>query len=111
MLNANSPEVQNFLAAWHMNDLQVKGSTSSATKVVREGRRYLHLNYQHANQTMGHFMCDRETAQVYSIKGYGRPNKQKPRGKIEFLTSFIEECTKKNIDYTHDYWYALHPTE
>jgi hypothetical protein len=59
----------------------------------------------------GHFLVDRKTEQVYSIKGYGVPNLKKPRGTVEFLTQFINNLTTEGKEYTHTYWYALHPTE
>jgi hypothetical protein len=112
MYNANDRSIQDLLAAWEANDLKLsfKGNAElarSSAKHAHEGTKYLRLD----RGSSGHLMVNRETGMVYSTKAYGVPNLKKPRGKVEFLTAFIKQCTEKNVGYTHHYWYLLHPIE
>lgn len=108
----NDEKLTALLEAWHENEklgFQQRGLTaiSPDTKHWHTGSKYIRLD----NGGSGHFMVNRETEQVYSIKGYGVPNLKKPRGTVEFLTKFIKAETAAGREYTHRYWYALHPTE
>jgi hypothetical protein len=112
MYNANDQSVKDLLAAWEQNDLQFcfKGDAELAkyaAKHAHDGTKYIRLD----RGTSGHLMVNRETGMVYSIKGYGVPNLKKPRGTVERLTRFIQECTEKGLGYTHGYWYRLHPVD
>lgn len=113
MLNATDKKIQDLLDAWHENEATVgfpqRGLTNIVpdAKHVHEGSKYLRLD----NGGSGHFMVNRETEEVYSIKGYGVPNLKKPRGTVEFLTQFIKDMTAQGREYTHAFWYALHPTQ
>lgn len=78
-LDAESPEIQRFLEAWHEN------------RRVQFQRDYPNLDYdgfsyrKHAHTrkkfiacdsgTSGYFLVNRETAEVHSIKSYGVPNR------------------------------------
>lgn len=112
MLNANDQKVTLLLEAWHKNqELDFRQchytNITPDQKHVHEGSKYLRLD----NGGSGHFMVNRQTEQVYSIKGYGVPNLKKPRGTVEFLTAFIQTETLAGREYTHKYWYTLHQTD
>lgn len=75
--------------------------------VVEGGSKYLRLNMGGS----GHFMVNRETEMVYSIKAYGVPNLKKPRGTVDYLTGFVQECTRQGKGYIQQFWYDLHHIE
>lgn len=111
MLTTDSPKIIALLAAWHDNERACgfyKEHPEQAdlyhAKHAHEGSRYLRLN----TGSSGHFMVDRKTEMVYSIKGAGVPNLKKPRGTVEFLTQFITFCTTKGVYYQQAFWYDLH---
>lgn len=114
MLDATDTKIQRLLEAWDKNQKTV-GSLKDAfeitkshyVKSAKQKTKYICLD----DGDSGHFIVNRDTEQVYSIKGYGVPNLKKPRGTVEFLTSFINQCTADGKEYMHTYWYALHPTE
>lgn len=114
MLNANDPKITALLEAWHRNQVEVgtlKGmrpeTMAAYQKHAEQRSKFIALD----NGSAGHFLVDRTTEQVYSIKGYGQVNLKKPRGTVEFLTNFINKCTAEGKEYTHTFWYALHPVE
>jgi hypothetical protein len=114
MLSANDEKIQRLLTVWYENMIKVGNlkdshpSTKEHYKTVAKDRtKFIALDYGGS----GHFLVDRKTEQVYSIKGYGVPNLKKPRGTVEFLTQFIGNLTTEGKEYMHTYWYALHPTE
>lgn len=111
MLNATDTKITELLQAWHDNDKRYGGYKANPeladqfnAKHVVDGTKYLKLN----SGSSGHFMVNRETEMVFSIKGYGTPNLKKPRGTVEFLTKFIRFCTTKGIAYQQAFWYDLH---
>lgn len=118
MLDILSPEIKAFLDAWQENDT-LCGSIKTMPETMKplyfkeadQRTKFIALNMVTGGQTMGHFMVDRKTEMVYSIKGYGKVNLKKPRGKIGFLTEFIKKLTREGKEYTHTFWYALHPIE
>jgi hypothetical protein len=114
MLQINDQKLQALIEAWNENRLATAPDNMKATikqlynPELADGKKYIKLNQ---SPRSGHFMIDKATEIVYSIKGFGVPNLKKPRGTVEFLTRFIKECTAKGVEYTHTYWYDLHPTE
>lgn len=111
MLNATDVKIEQLMKAWHENQTQVgnlkglhEAVTSSYTKKAIDRTKFIALNMGGS----GHFLVDRKTEMVYSIKGYGIPNLKKPRGTVEFLTEFIRHLTALGKEYTFAYWYDMH---
>jgi hypothetical protein len=114
MLNATDEKVVKFLATWKENMGKVgmyqddPELLDEKAPVAVQKQKYILLN---SREGVGHFLVDRDTEVVYSIKGYGVINRKKSRGTIEFLTRFIANETASGREYTHKWWYDLHPTE
>lgn len=79
MLTADSPEIRDFLTAWHeagraeferYHDRLVYDEY--APKVAKDRRKYLALN----RGTGGVYLVDKATGAVYTIKAYGVPNRR-----------------------------------
>jgi len=88
MLTAQSPEIRELLTAWHeAGRAAFERSYTSLQydtyepKTVKERRKYLALD----RGTSGYFLVDRATGEVFSIKGYGVPNRRV--GTVEELTA------------------------
>jgi hypothetical protein len=93
-LTPDSPAVQDFLAAWHENerpgferDHDRLHFDTYAPKVAKARTKYLALN----RDTSGMFLADRVTGLVWSIKGYGVPNR--PLGSLAALTRAYQAAT------------------
>ena len=78
VLTAESPEVKRFLRAWHENGrARFERDCSSlvydeyAPKHAVERRRYIALD----RGTGGVFLLDRVTAELWTIKAYGKTNR------------------------------------
>ena len=90
MINANDIAIQNLLHDWHEAGRKyfqeqfenLDYDSQCYTKTVKERRKYLCLD----DGTSGAFMVDRQTGEVFNIKGYGVPNKKKMIGYIQNLT-------------------------
>lgn len=116
MLSAKDSKIQRLLEAWKKNELQCGLSKDSSTKdkyvcTAKDRTKYIALDYGYTTATSGHFLVDRKTERVYSIKGYGVPNLKKDRGTVEYLTCFINKLTTEGKAYQHPYWYLLHPVD
>lgn len=116
MLNASDSKIKRLLAAWHENEVKTnrvgtadpqKFYDQFHQKSAKDRKKFIALDMGGS----GHFLVDRLTEQVYSIKGYGVPNLKKPRGTVDFLTQFIKAETEAGREYMHTWWYDLHPTE
>lgn len=113
ILEEGDAKITALLDALHKNHCEV-GSLKGVPSIHQQYKPYTkeRRNWIHIDENgSGMFLVDRKTEQVYSILAYGRPNKKKPRGTVEFLTRFINECTDKGQEYRQTYWYKLHPTE
>lgn len=94
MLTNESPEVVEFLAAWHEHErapFEARNKTLAydeyAAKSAHTRRRFIACDYGIANAATrcGKFLVDRKTRRVYSIKGYGVPNRN--LGPLDELTA------------------------
>jgi hypothetical protein len=92
---------------WKVRSIRKDFSTGIPPKSAKDRTKFIALDYG----TSGHFLVDRKTEQVYSIKGYGVANLKKPRGTVEFLTKFINTLTEQGKEYMSTYWYKLHVTD
>ena len=79
LLDANSPEITDFLKAWHEN--QRPQFEKNYTNLDYDSQNYV-KNAKTRNKyiacdrgTSGMYLVDRETGAVYSIKSYGTPNR------------------------------------
>ena len=93
-LHAQSPEIVDFLAAWHENgrasftrEYTNLDYDSFAPKVAKERTKFIACDAG----TSGMFLVDRATGDVYSIKGYGRPNRKV--GTVAGLTAAYRAAT------------------
>lgn len=79
MLDANSPEIVEALAAWHEAGRASFERTyenlkydEQANKYAQTRRKYIALD-RHGS---GVYLVDRVTTDVFTIKGYGVPNRR-----------------------------------
>lgn len=100
MLTADHPDVQRFLTAWHENGRAAFERDHTALvydtyrpKVAKERKRFLALDVD----TSGCFLVDRDTTMVYSIKGYGVPNRA--LGALVDVTAAYEYATQEGRDF------------
>jgi hypothetical protein len=98
MLTADSPEVQRFLAAWHENGrAEFERNYSNlvyddyAPKTAHDRSKRIALDRGNEHNRSGVFLVDKVSHHVYSIKGYGRPNRL--IGHLEALTLAYETST------------------
>jgi len=78
-MTVESIEIQEFLRAWHENgratferDRSALIYDEYAIKRAKNRRRFIALD----RDTSGMFLVERETGEVYSIQGYGVPNRK-----------------------------------
>lgn len=96
-LTATSPEVQSFLTAWHANGRPSfeRGCSldydTYAPKSAHEKMRWICLDEGASPNRSGVFLADKATGDVYTIKGYGRPNNR--IGTLASLTAEYEAAT------------------
>jgi hypothetical protein len=116
MLNADDQKIQDLLKAWQTNQVTV-GRLKDMPKALLDSHTYTAIAKQRTKFIAldmggsGHFLVDRKTERVYSIKAYGVPNLKKDRGTVEYLTKFINDLTAQGKEYTHNFWYSLHPVD
>jgi len=81
MLTADSPEIREFLTAWH--DAGRAGFERNydrlvyddyAVKTAKDRRRFIACDRGNEHTRSGVFLVDRTTGEVFTIKGYGVPN-------------------------------------
>lgn len=78
-LDAESPEILEFLKRWHEHgraEFEANGYKNLHyddynPKTAKTRRKYVALD----RGSSGHFLVERETGRVYTIKGYGVPNR------------------------------------
>jgi len=96
MLTPDHPDVRRFLTAWHENgraaferDHPALVYDTDQPRAAKERRRFLALDVG----TSGCFLVDRKTTTVYSIKGYGVPNRA--LGALADVTAAYEYATQE----------------
>ena len=70
---------------------------------VEAGSKYLRVD----EGSSGFYMINRETEQVYFIKGYGVPNLKKPHGTVDQMIHNLNIANENGTDYVRTYWYAV----
>ena len=116
MLNLDDTKILALMEAYTENIKATKDKSNHDYYIprVEQGSKYLRFDYGHATSpghNSGHWMINRETEQVYAIKGYGVPNLKKPHGTVDQMIANLKLATERHIDYMHTYWYAIpsHP--
>jgi hypothetical protein len=99
LTGADDPRVLAFLRAWHENmrpgfvrdypNLSPHYDGPHYAKTAKAGRKYINLDHGGS----GMLMVERDTGNVYGIKGYGTVHRGHPRGHIEALTAELERAT------------------
>jgi hypothetical protein len=100
MLNSKSPEILAFLTAWHENgranftrNYDVLDYDTYAVKSAKDRTKFIACD----RRDSGVFLVDRATGDVYSIKGYGRPNRKV--GTVVGLTAAYNAATAANREF------------
>jgi len=98
MLQTDSPQVQQFLAAWHENgrarwarEYVNLNYDQDQEKTAHERRKYIALDRGGKVTRSGVYLLDKATGEVYSIKGYGAPNRR--LGTLAELTQRLHDAT------------------
>lgn len=108
MLTAESPEIVEFLKAWHENgraDFERRYENlkydDSQKKTAKTRRKFIACD----NDTSGAFLVDRITAEVWSIKAYGVPNRK--IGKLSAITEAYRDAAHSmpSPGYAGNDWY------
>lgn len=96
-INATDKVITDLLAAWHeaaRADYEESYPNSNydaiCAKTAKQGNKYINLD----NGSCGVFMVDRETRQVYRVKGYGKIDKRKFAGTVPGMTAKYLEAVK-----------------
>lgn len=84
MIDAESQEIQEFLARWHeagraeFESLQHTNLNydSYYPKTAKTRKRFIACDQGNDNNRSGVYLVDRSTQVIYSIKAYGVPNRQ-----------------------------------
>jgi hypothetical protein len=94
----NTADVTAFLTAWHENGRALFTQRyenldydTYATKSAHPRSRFIALDCGGPSNRSGAFLVEKATGVLYSIKGYGRPNR--PLGDIRALTASYEAAT------------------
>lgn len=95
----NSPEVLDFLTAWHENGRTHFDRLAPNLvyddydpKHAEDRKKYIALDHG----TSGAFLLDKGTGTVYTIKAYGKPNRS--IGHISELTAKYRAATATHVD-------------
>jgi hypothetical protein len=101
--SADSPIIRRFLEVWHENgrrefeksypSLNYDGEYYSKKAIDR--KKFIALD---RGGSGGVFLVDRNTGEVYSIKGYGVPNRK--LGRIERMVEYYELLNRENLELT-----------
>ena len=99
-LSAESPEIQEFLKAWHDNGRPEFEARYKALvydvherKTAKTRRKYIALD----RDGSGMYLVDRSSGEVYSIKAYGVPNRY--LGNLSAITAAFREATAKSQSF------------
>jgi hypothetical protein len=98
LLTPDHPDVRAFLAAWHENgrasfeaQYDRLNYDEYYQKTAKQRTRFLALDKGSPDHASGVFLVDRQTHDVWSIKGYGVPNRR--IGTLQGLTRAFEAAT------------------
>lgn len=97
MLTAESPEIIEFLKAWHENGRasfertyqNLDYDSPSYAKTAKTRKRFIACD----RGTGGEFLVDRTTGDVWSIKAYGVPNRK--LGKLSTITEAYRNAKRE----------------
>jgi hypothetical protein len=99
----HDPRVNEFLGLWHENGRRYFESSYSRldydsdtySKFARDRRKYIALD----QGTSGVFLVDKQTEEVYTISGYGRPNWRV--GTLDELIARYRQANEENRMLSH----------